>query len=217
MENSKQTQAWASRFGVDYTNRNAMSIEEMDAMYLNRYGLSRTEMNTEFLSIIDRDVRILEVGANIGLQLEFLQKMGFKYLYGIEVSAYAVEMSKSRARGLNIIKGDALDIPFKDDWFDLVFTSGVLIHINPHNLPFAMKEIYRCSSHYIWGFEYYADRLTQVKYREAEQTSDLLWKDNFPMIYCGVFSDLSVLNSRRFKVLGEGFEDVMFLLEKKSA
>ncbi len=45
--------------------------------------------------------------------------------------------------------------------FDLVFTSGVLIHIAPHDLPTIMGEIHRCSSRYIWGFEYYSESIEQ--------------------------------------------------------
>lgn len=209
MTDSKQTQAWASKFGKEYTDRNAMSVEDMDLMYLQRYGVSRSDMNYRFLDNVDKNIKILEVGSNIGLQLQFLQKMGFKNLYGIEVSSYAVELAKSRTMGINIIEGNALDIPFKDGWFDLVFTSGVLIHIPPNNLPAVMEEIVRCSNRYIWGFEYFAKQLTQVQYRECEQTSNLLWKNNFPKLY-----GMSVVKLQKFKVKDTKFEDVMFLLEQ---
>lgn len=211
---NKQVQAWASKFGVDYTNRNDMTTFEMDDMYTIRYGISRSEMNQEFLDDLDRNIAILEVGSNIGLQLKFLQFMGFKNLYGIEISDYAVEIAKQRTKGINIIKGNALDISFKDSCFDLVFTSGVLIHINPNELKNAMREIYRVSNHYIWGFEYYAEKLTQIKYRDAEQTSDLLWKDNFPKLYCDSFKDLKIVKRKMYSLLHEDNVDVMFLLSK---
>ena len=95
-----------------------------------RYGYTRTEINSEFIGDFDRDMKILEVGSNVGNQLLCLQEMGFKSLYGIELQNYAVELSKSRTKRINIIEGSAFDIPFKDSYFDLVFTSGVLIHIS---------------------------------------------------------------------------------------
>jgi len=76
------------------------------------------------------------------------------------------------------------DIPFKDGYFDMVFTSGVLIHISPGNINRVLDEIYRCSREYIWGFEYYADDYTEVNYRGHES---LLWKTNFPKLYLDRF------------------------------
>lgn len=50
--------------------------------------------------------------------------MGFNNLYGIEINNYAIELSKSRTNNINIIQGYAFGIPFKDEYFNLVFTSG---------------------------------------------------------------------------------------------
>ena len=99
--------------------------------------------------------------------------MGFVNLYGIELQSYAVELSKARTKRINIIEGSAFDIPYKDGYFDLVFTSGILIHINPSDIVWALREILRCTREYIWGFEYYADEYQEINYRGR---SDLLWK-----------------------------------------
>lgn len=210
---SLQSLAWITEFGREYTDRNLKSVEEMDAMYVDRYGIPRSEMNKRFLNNLDRSVKILEVGSNIGLQLQFLQRMGFVNLYGIEILPYAVELSKSRTEGINIIQGNALDIPFQGGWFDLIFTSGLLIHIPPKDLPIVIEEIIRCTNRYIWGFEYYAEKLTQVQYRESEQTDELLWKADFPKIYCNLGNTLKLVKSEKFKVSGTDYEDIMFLLE----
>ena len=122
---------WKGDFGKEYTDRNDLSVEGLDALYNENYGKTRTEINREFLKDLDPSLRILEVGSNLGVQLACLQKMGFTELYGIELQDYAVELSKSRTQSINIIKGSALDIPYKDGYFDLVFTSGLLIHISP--------------------------------------------------------------------------------------
>lgn len=118
---------------------------------MKRYGKTRSEINRVFLENLEKDIRILEVGSNIGLQLDLLQKMGFKYLYGIEINEEAIEISKQLTRNIFITKGSAFDIPYKDNYFDLVFTSGVLIHIAPQDIKEALKEIYRVSKKYIWG------------------------------------------------------------------
>jgi len=206
-----QLNNWIEKFGREYTNRNNQSLEELEKLYKENYGFTRTELNTLFLDKIERSKKILEIGSNIGMQLLCLQKMGFKNLCGIEPQDYAIQLSKDKTKNINIIKGDAFDIPFKDEFFDIVFTSGVLIHIHKQNIKKAIREIYRCSNRYIWGFEYYADKYTEILYRGQK---NLLWKANFPKIYMDTFPDLRIVKIKFFKYLKNNNTDVMFLLRK---
>jgi len=203
---------WAGKFGKEYTDRNAVSLKGLDKLYMENYGITRTELNKDFLGKIPRSARILEVGSNIGTQLLCLQKMGFKNLYGIEPQDYACELAKKRCKGINIMKSDAFYIPFKDGYFDLVFTSGVLIHINPKDAPRALREIHRCSNKYIWGFEYYSEEYKEVLYRGKK---NMLWKANFPKMYLDIFRDLRLLKEKYIKYLDNENIDVMFLLAKE--
>jgi len=184
----------------------------MELLYKKNYGITRSEMNSKFIGSLDRDIKVLEVGSNIGNQLLCLQKAGFKNLYGIELQPYAVELSKSRTKDINIIQGSAFDIPFKDSFFDLIFTSGVLIHINPKDVTAALDEIYRCSRKYIWCFEYYAEVPTQIPYRGH---ADLLWKANFAKLFLNRFSTLKLVKEEHFKYLDNDNVDAMFLLRRE--
>ena len=207
-----QVAAWTGEFGIEYTDRNAMSTEEVDAMYRRNFGISRTELNATFVGGMDRSIRILEVGSNVGNQLLLLQHMGFKRLYGIEVQSYAVELSKSRSKGINIIEGTAFDIPFKDAYFDLVFTSGVLVHISPSDITAAMQELHRCTRTDVWGFEYYADEYIEVVYRDH---SNLLWKADFAKLYLQLFNGLELVKEKHLRYLDSDNMDSMFLLRKR--
>jgi pseudaminic acid biosynthesis-associated methylase len=183
----------------------------MEELYRGRYGVSRSEMNQEIIGHLDRSLRILEVGTNIGNQLLCLQRMGFRNLYGIELQWYALERAKQRTERINIVQASAFDIPFRDAYFDLVYTSGVLIHIAPENLGQALSEIYRCSRRYIWGFEYFAERYGEVNYRGND---GLLWKGDFSSLYRAAYPDLRVVKERGYPNLGTDLVDAMFLLEK---
>ena len=209
---TKQMEEWAGNFGKEYTDRNALSLDEMELLYKERYGITRTEMNSKFIDNIDRDMKVLEVGSNIGNQLLFLQKAGFENLYGIELQSYAVELSKSRTKGINIIQGSAFDIPFRDGFFDLVFTSGLLIHIAPNDITMVLDEIYRCTKQFIWCFEYYSDEYTQIDYRGHD---DLLWKANFSQLFLERFKNLRLVREEHFKYLSNDNVDAMFLLQKE--
>jgi len=209
---TEQASKWSGAFGREYTERNPQSIEEMEELYIRNYGLTRTELNGRFLDDLDRSIRILEVGSNVGNQLLCLQRMGFGSLYGIELQSYAVEISKSKSKNINIIQGEASDIPFKDSFFDMVFTSGVLIHIAPEKLPDVLREIHRCTKKYIFGFEYYSDETKEIPYRG---NSDLLWKADFAGKYLERFDDLTLVKEERIKYVGNENVDAMFLLKKE--
>jgi pseudaminic acid biosynthesis-associated methylase len=209
---TEQASKWIGAFGLEYTDRNPQSLEEMEELYRKNYGISRTELNGRFLDGLNRSMKILEVGSNIGHQLQCLQRMGFDRLYGIELQSYAVEIAKSKSKNINIIQGDASDIPFKDGYFDLVFSSGVLIHIDPTNLPDVLKEIHRCTKKYIFGFEYYSDETQEIPYRG---NSDLLWKADFAGKYLELFDNLTLVKEERIKYLVNENVDAMFLLKKR--
>jgi pseudaminic acid biosynthesis-associated methylase len=211
-EVTKQTSKWSGSFGQDYTDRNPQTLQEMEDLYRKNYGFSRSELNQRFLGGMDHAMRILEVGSNIANQLLCLQKMGFTSLYGIELQSYAVELAKSRTKGINLIQGDASDIPFRDGFFDMVFTSGVLIHISPSNLPFVLNEIHRCTRKYIFGFEYFSDVPQEIPYRGNR---DLLWKADFAGRYLELFDDVKLLREEHIRYLQNDNVDTMFLLHKK--
>lgn len=207
---TKEEKFWSSKFGAEYLERNKLSNQELDQLYINNFGLSRSRLNKEFLTSLKLK-NILEVGCNIGNQLALLKSQEFKNLYGIEIFPEAVETAKTRAKGINIIQSSAFDIPFKDGFFDLVFTAGVLIHINPKNIAKALKEIYRVSKKYIWGYEYYHPTHISIEYRGNKNR---LWKSDFCQMYLNLFPDLKIVKKKKLKYLNSDNRDEMFLLKK---
>lgn len=214
INDKEQAQQWVGQFGREYTERNPHTAEDVQKLYLERFGVTREDMNNEFISRLNRDIKILEAGCNVGAQLITLQEMGFKNLYGVELQEFAVEVAKRQSKNINIIQGNILDIPFKDDYFDMVFTSGVLIHIHPDNLPKAMGEIVRCSRKYIFGFEYYSETRQEIHYRGNH---NLAWKCDFAKEFLKNVPKLKLIKEKKFGYLNDNrLVDMMFLLEKTS-
>jgi len=213
---TKQEEFWSGEFGKNYTNRNTpQNLEEWNKHYIEKYGKTREAINQPFLADLDKDIKILEVGCNTGLQLLSLQQMGFKNLYGLELQWYAVEQAKSITQNINIIQGSGFDLPFKDGFFDLVMTNGVLIHISPDDLPNFISEMHRCSKKYVMGFEYHAEDIQAIPYRGNE---DYLWKGDYAKIFMDKFSDLTLVKKEITPYVSEnekGNEDATYLLEKK--
>ena len=211
-----QIEFWSGDFGREYTDRNTYTPESWDQFYLHHFGVTKLQMNADALGDLPKDARILEVGCNIGLQLLGLQRMGFTNLYGVELQHYAVEKAKSITTGIQIIQGSGFDLPFKDGFFDLVCTNGVLIHIAPENHHAFMSEMVRCSRRFIMGFEYNASEITKIPYRGH---NGFLWKADFASIYSAAFSQLSKMYERVYPYLSgqeAGNQDSVFVLEKRA-
>ncbi len=212
---TEQENFWGKEFGKEYSDRNSwQSDAEWDQFYLDNWGHSKIDINNAVMSGLPKDARILEVGCNIGMQLRGFQRMGFTNLYGVELQAYAVEKAKQITENINIIQGSGFELPFKDGFFDLVCTNGVLIHIAPKDHQAFMSEVYRCSKKYIMGWEYFAPAVTDINYRG---NTGFLWKADFAGLYQENFPGLKVESKKQFPYVSEnekGNTDEIFLLTK---
>ncbi len=175
----EQLKTWKSDFGVEYTGRN---------------NISPSSRLNAFKSMIDglSINKILEIGCNVGHNLVALSQIGDFQLIGVEPSKYAVLQGRSKSNAISILEGNAFDIPFKDGYFDLVFTSGVLIHISIADLPKAIDEMYRVTNRYILVIEYYAENETVIPYHGH---NDLLWKRDFKLHFLERYPSLKVVKS----------------------
>ena len=211
MKQTEQIKFWQGDFGREYTQRNTLTMEEWDSAYLKTWGVTKGALHEVFLGNLSRDIRILEVGCNVGQQLRQLDMMGFKNIFGIDIQPNAVAKANTISKNIKAVSGSLLEIPFENNEFDLVFSSGVLIHIHPNDLDTAMKEMYRCSKRYIWGAEYFADSPQEVVYRGH---SGYLWKMNYCQRFQSKFPDLKILKDLRIKNTNSDNVDQMYLLEK---
>jgi len=208
---TQQEEIWQGKFGKDYTDRNLKARERSD--WFNKNGMKRINLNNDFLKTIRKDSKILEVGCNVGNQLKLLKDMGYSDIWGIEIQGDAVERAKKHTSNINIINASAFDIPFKNKYFDLVFTSGVLIHISPNDIEKVLDEIYRCSKKYIWGYEYFIPvGYEMIKWHGKK---DMLWKTDFAKLFLDRFPDLKVVKRKIIDCEEDNNQDIMYLLKKE--
>ena len=75
-----------------------------------------------------KHLKILDVGCSCGNLIEKLEKNKSHEVYGIDNSKYAVQ--KCIGKGLkNVRFGNAVKLPYKNSFFDVVIASDVLEHI----------------------------------------------------------------------------------------
>src|SRR5438046_10586538 len=83
----------------------------------------------------------------------------------IDINGKSLANLRGRVSGVNALFAPAREVPFRDRWFDLVFTAGVLIHQPQVSLPLVMNEVVRCSRRWVLAMEYHADGIVEVPYR----------------------------------------------------
>lgn len=108
--------------------------------YENWYGRRLTL--TRRISDFPAGLRCLDVGSGMGLFSIFLALNGFE-VSAIEPDDELIERSKDNLRimnvNCNVVKGYAEDIPFEDNYFDGVFSSSVLEHVEDWRSALAEK------------------------------------------------------------------------------
>lgn len=183
----EQLEVWKGEFGKEYTDRN--EINWQDRLPVFKTILDGLTLNSA-----------LEIGCNRGHNLIALSNLlgDDCDIVGIEPNKYAGVLA--RRDRLTVFDGSVYDLSFEDGEFDLVFTTGVLIHIPPDNLSAAITEIYRVSSRYILAMEYFSPMDVDISYRGH---NELLWKRNFPEIYKAAFPDLVMIRKGVYNITGE--------------
>lgn len=103
------------------------------------YKVRRKIINDLVRSYADKKtIRILDIGCGTGLMMKELEKHG--EVYGLDVSEVAVEYCKRRNLN-NISLGSVENIPFDDNYFDVVIAMDILEHVE--NDEGAILEIQR--------------------------------------------------------------------------
>jgi pseudaminic acid biosynthesis-associated methylase len=197
-ETTRLEDLWAHDFGDEYVERNIEAGEGRDAFWHDL--LDRIECES-----------LLEVGCNVGANLRWIvDRVSPRDVYGIDINESALDTIRRRLR-VNAIWSPARELPFRDRYFDLVFTAGVLIHQPETTLPLVMAEVVRTSRRYVLALEYHANETVEVPYRGHEGA---LFKRDYGRLYAELFPELELVESGD---LGkdEGWDEVTWWLFRR--
>ncbi len=178
---TEQENFCAGEFGSEYINRN--QSDELLASNLAFFSKA--------LSKIHPVKNCIEFGANVGMNLRAL-KLLFpnQDQYAIEINSQAVDYLRNMIDSEKVFPCSILD--FNESIFcELVFIKGVLIHINPNELPLVYEKLYRASNRYILVCEYYNQNPVSISYRGYE---DRLFKRDFAGEMLDLYPDLRLLD-----------------------
>lgn len=185
---------WAGKFGDNYTDRNSQINPRRRIFWEEMIGQYKPES-------------FLEVGCGTGGNLQHID-LDKTNIYGIEINRRALGALKEREPSINSLWGSIFDLPFKE-FFDMVLTCGVLIHVRPKNLNKAIEELIRVSKHYILCMEYYAPQFVEIPYHNKKK-----------VLFKGPYGDIlkaTGLTYIRSGYLGKerGFDRVNYWMFKK--
>jgi pseudaminic acid biosynthesis-associated methylase len=163
-----QEQFWQSAFGDEYVRRNGIANWRARVPFW-RHVIELTKPRS-----------ILEAGCNAGLNLRAIRHADPTInLCGCDINQTALEAAADDGH----VVAEASIFDLGNVWwekFDLVFTSGVLIHVASEDIERAMRCIIAASKRYVLAVEYADEKEVEVSYRGH---SERLWRRPFGSMY----------------------------------
>lgn len=179
--NSEQEKFWAKTYAYEYIDKNSKFDHNLGSQVWE-HMLRKTNGNLE---------NYLELGCNIGRNIEQL-KLAFPKAHPsiVEISEPAFNFVTSHHKFKSAFNGSILNSDLEKESFSLVFTIGVLIHINPDQLIAHMAKIHSYSKKYILIGEYFNRTPVSIEYQGEEEK---LFKRDFGKLFIENF-DVKLLD-----------------------
>jgi pseudaminic acid biosynthesis-associated methylase len=156
---------WAGDFGNLYTERNRVDWTKRIPFWHDIIAKTRP-------------ASILDVGTGAGWNLRAIRKADPSIaLLGVDVNQKAIREASDA--GLPVMDCEAKDVAHLGT-FDLVCTTGMLIHISGDDLPVVMDAIISASRRWVLAAEYADSEEVEVDYRG---NPGKLWRRPFGELY----------------------------------
>jgi pseudaminic acid biosynthesis-associated methylase len=178
---TEQEGFWAGEFGSEYIHRN--QGDPAIASNLNFFSKSLCGA---------RDLKsCIEFGANIGVNLRAL-KLLYPHieLQAIEINEDAVKQLSESIPSLTVHHKSILDFE-PETTCDLSLIKGVLIHINPNELPLVYEKLVASTHRYLLIAEYYNPTPVSINYRGH---ADRLFKRDFAGEVMQIYPQLKLVD-----------------------
>mgnify|MGYP001439518147 CR=1 FL=1 len=102
-------------------------IKEVCGRYQNP-NILKTDCSNEIGPLASRLIRINEIKGNVTC---------------LEINEKVIENAQKDLFGITIIRGDVRDIPFPEQWFDVLIDLSTIDHIHPYEIQTVFKEYKR--------------------------------------------------------------------------
>lgn len=202
---TEQEAFWAGEFGDAYTARNVGA----------QWVASNLALFTKVLARTERVGSVLELGANLGLNLRALrQLLPRAKLAAVEINGAAVKVLR-KLPDVTVHHRSILEFTPQTS-ADFVLVKGVLIHLAPDRLPQVYDLLHAASARYVCVAEYFNPSPVGIPYRGH---TDRLFKRDFAGELLARHRDLRLLDYGFVYHGDPNFADddiTWFLLEKRT-
>ncbi len=149
---------WAGVYGIQYTTK--FNVEWRDRIPVMQEIIKLTGARS-----------ILDVGTNAAWNLRALREVDETLeLAGVEINEHVALTAASMGFTIHVGDAGAVGEAFREQ-FDLVITSGLLIHIPTIELDAVMRSVAAASNQWVLAIEYEApSEAVTVKHGEVERT-----------------------------------------------
>lgn len=186
---------WKGKFGDEYRERNQLTEENINNRYnlwvqVIRYIYNNSSTPSKIPS------EYFEIGAGLGGNLIAINRlMELNNINSVimaqEPNIETRKLSNKNCRQHDFQPAWVDEMNLLDSSVDVVFTSGVLIHIPPDLVLNTMRDMYRISKKYIVCIEYFSPKTREHIYHgeQAMWSTDFgsVWLDNFNLRCLGCF------------------------------
>lgn len=184
---------WKGSFGDSYTARNRVNWRARIPFWRRIMGLTGARS-------------VFEMGCNAGWNLSAIREVAPNArLLGCEINSKAYEQALFAGNDV-VLEDGVICLWTYAGVFDLVFTAGVLIHIDEDSIETTMRALVDASADYVLAVEYAADRSQAIEYRGH---TDKLWSRPFGRMYEAL--GLTLMDSGE----AEGFDRCQYWLLRK--
>lgn len=184
---------WAGEFGDEYTKRNQVDWQKRIPFW--KQIIAWTGARSVF-----------EMGCNAGWNLSAIRRVYPDVIvHGNDINTKACEQAWAAELTVsNKLDPNADFVPGK---YELTFTAGVLIHIEPEHLEEVMRALVEKSYRWVLAVEYDAPTETQVEYRGH---TEKCWRRPYGSLYRALGLKLAFIGDA-----GPGFDRCTYWLMEK--
>jgi hypothetical protein len=202
---------WAGSFGDAYQERcqsNWASIKNRSRLFGDIFQAMENSSKAN-PSLPAFPSSVIEVGGGCGDNLRAIDMIYERSRQPIKLMSCDPNAAarKAMADVATVVPGDLDQLPYQDDAADMVFTSGVLIHVPPADLPRAMSEIHRVAKRWILSIEYFNPTPDEIVYQDRP---GMLWRRDFGQAWLDKYPTLKTVGFGWAWKAATGLDNVFF-------
>jgi len=121
----------------------------------DEYDVFTPESNERLIAAFQRlsglpaGARVADLGCGSGVFTELLRRRGYRSV-GLDISPKLVELGRGKCPGLELIEGDAENLPFENASLDGVLLSGLVHHFpDPRRLAAEVKRVLKSGGRFV--------------------------------------------------------------------